>query len=77
MYEHLRVLHHAIDDGICVTAYYAFCFTDNVEWALGFSKRFGLVYVDFKSQERIVKESGKWYAKVIADNGFDLTEETI
>ena len=76
MYEHLRVLHHAIDDGICVTAYYAFCFTDNVEWALGFSKRFGLVYVDFKSQERIVKESGKWYAKVIAENGFELAEGT-
>ena len=38
--------------------------------------RFGLVYVDFKSQERIVKESGKWYAKVIAENGFELAEGT-
>lgn len=70
MYEHLKILHKAQQDGLNVTAYYAFCFTDNVEWALGFTKRFGLVYVDFKTQERIVKESGKWYAKVAADNGF-------
>ncbi len=72
MYEHLKVLKRAIDDGMNVTGYYAFCFTDNVEWALGFSKRFGLVYVDFKTQQRIPKESCKWYAKVAADNGFDV-----
>ena len=72
MYEHLKVLKRAIDDGMNVTGYYAFCFTDNVEWALGFSKRFGLVYVDFNTQQRIPKESCKWYAKVAAENGFDL-----
>lgn len=70
MHEHLLQINRAIKNGIRVTAYYAFCFTDNVEWALGFSKRFGLVYVDFSTQERIVKESGKWYSEVIANNGF-------
>jgi len=74
MKRHLTVLRRSIEDGVRVTAYYAFCFTDNVEWALGFSKRFGLVYVDFASQKRIVKESGKWYAKVLSENGFSMED---
>lgn len=41
---------------------------DNFEWAEGFSQRFGLAYVDFKSQHRTIKESGRWYAKVAAEN---------
>lgn len=71
MQRHLAVLRQAIEDGVRVTGYYAFCFTDNVEWALGFSKRFGLVYVDFTTQERIVKDSGRWYAAAAAENGFE------
>ncbi len=74
MHDHLKIIRKAIDDGLNVTAYYAFCFTDNVEWALGFSKRFGLVYVDFDTQERIVKESGKWYAAAARENGFEAAE---
>lgn len=74
MYDHLQVLHRAIEEGMNVSAYYAFCFTDNVEWALGFTKRFGLVYVDFHTQERIVKESCKWYARIAKDNGFELVK---
>lgn len=72
MYKHLIQIKKAIDEGVNVSAYFAFCFTDNLEWSLGFTKRFGLVYVDFKTQERIVKESGRWYSKVIRENGFDL-----
>ncbi len=72
MYKHLIQIDRAIRSGIRVTAYYAFCFTDNLEWSLGFTKRFGLVYIDFKTQERIVKDSGYWYSKVISENGFDL-----
>jgi beta-glucosidase len=75
MYNHLIQINKAIEEGIRVTAYYAFCFTDNLEWTLGFTKRFGLVYVDFKTQERIVKESGHWYSKVIRDNGFELVDK--
>jgi beta-glucosidase len=74
MYTHLAQLKRAMRAGVRVTAYYAFCFTDNLEWALGFTKRFGLVYVDFKTQERIVKDSGHWYSRVIRENGFELAE---
>ncbi|HET8905531.1 MAG TPA: family 1 glycosylhydrolase, partial [Ktedonobacterales bacterium] len=46
--------------------YFVWSLFDNYEWAEGYSKRFGLVYVDFATQRRIVKDSGKWYAGVIA-----------
>jgi beta-glucosidase len=42
---------------------------DNFEWAFGYTERFGIVYVDYTSQERTIKESGKWYKKVIGSNG--------
>jgi beta-glucosidase len=74
MYDHLIQIDRAMGAGVRVTAYYAFCFIDNLEWNLGFTKRFGLVYTDFKTQERIVKESGHWYSKVVRENGFDLTD---
>ena len=47
---------------------------DNFEWAEGYSQRFGLVYVDFAhDQQRSIKDSGHWYAKVAADNSVDAT----
>jgi beta-glucosidase len=41
---------------------------DNFEWAEGFSQRFGLAYLDFKTQQRTLKGSGRWYAQVAAEN---------
>jgi beta-glucosidase len=46
---------------------------DNFEWAEGYSKRFGIVYVDFDTQERIPKESAKFYSEVIKTSGANLT----
>jgi beta-glucosidase len=64
--EHLRAVGDAIDHGASVGGYFVWSLFDNYEWAEGYSKRFGLVYVDFATQRRIVKDSGKWYAGVIA-----------
>ncbi len=55
-----------------VTGYFYWSFTDNFEWALGYSKRFGLVYVDYETLERIPKKSAYWYKKVIETNGEEL-----
>lgn len=45
---------------------------DNFEWALGYDRRFGIVYVDYETQERIVKDSAKRYAEIISANGTNL-----
>jgi beta-glucosidase len=66
--EYLHALAHAIADGADVRGYHAWSLMDNFEWAEGFSQRFGLAYTNFRTQERIIKASGKWYAGVTAQN---------
>jgi beta-glucosidase len=66
--QYLQALARAIADGADVRGYHAWTLLDNFEWAEGFSQRFGLAYVDFKTQQRTIKESGKWYARVAARN---------
>lgn len=58
----------AIQDGVDVRGYFVWSLLDNFEWAHGFTKRFGLIYVNYETQERIIKDSGKWYAEVIGKN---------
>jgi beta-glucosidase len=66
--EYLAALSRAIADGADVRGYHAWSLIDNFEWSEGFSQRFGLAYVDFKTRQRTIKESGRWYAKVAAGN---------
>jgi beta-glucosidase len=65
---HLAAVHGAIADGVPVKGYFAWSLLDNFEWAEGYAKRFGLVYVDFGTRQRILKRSGEFYASVVADN---------
>ncbi len=67
--DHLVQMQRAIQDGVPVRGYFVWSLLDNFEWALGYSKRFGVIYVDFTTQQRIVKDSGWWYAQVIRENG--------
>ena len=67
---YLGALHEAIEAGADVRGYHAWSLLDNFEWAEGYDQRFGLVHVDFATGQRTVKESGRWYARVAAENGF-------
>lgn len=66
LYEHIGAL---CESGLPVWRYYHWCFTDNFEWLEGFSARFGLVYVDYLTQERKIKKSGVFYKKMIEERG--------
>lgn len=67
--RHLRALGEAIERGCNVRGYFAWSLLDNLEWSLGYSKRFGLVHVDFASQRRTPKASARFYTSVIAAHG--------
>jgi beta-glucosidase len=64
--DHLRVVRSAIEDGCDIRGYFVWSLLDNFEWAYGYSKRFGLVYVDYPTQQRIPKSSYRWYRDLIA-----------
>jgi beta-glucosidase len=66
--NHLTNLHRAVDEGYPVKGYFLWSLLDNFEWADGFSKRFGVHYVDFKTLKRTPKLSAEWYTDVIAKN---------
>src|ERR1043166_7031983 len=55
-----------MDQGVPVKGYYLWSLLDNFEWAYGYGKRFGIVYVDYPTQRRIPKDSAHWYAEVSA-----------
>jgi len=65
---HLAELARAVRDGADVRGYHAWSLMDNFEWAEGYSQRFGMVYVDYRDQRRIVKDSGHWYSRVAKTN---------
>jgi len=67
--EHLLVLNKAIADGMDIRGYQYWSLLDNFEWAQGYTKRFGLVRVDYETLERTIKDSGHWFAQVIRDSG--------
>lgn len=75
--DHLLSIESAIARGADVRGYFQWSLMDNFEWAEGFNKRFGIVHVDFDTQVRTVKESGKWYSKVIETNGENLTRRFV
>lgn len=67
---YLRNCLRAIEEGVPLKGYFAWSLLDNFEWAFGYSKRFGMIYVDYETQQRIPKDSAAWYSQLIRNNGF-------
>ncbi|HSX61827.1 MAG TPA: GH1 family beta-glucosidase [Tahibacter sp.] len=72
--RHLRAVQQARADGCDIRGYFAWSLLDNFEWSLGYSKRFGIVHVDFATQRRTLKSSARRYAAVIASRGGVLSD---
>lgn len=68
LHDHLVELRKAMREGVKVNGYFVWSLMDNFEWAYGFSKRFGLIYVDYETLKRYPKDSAYWYEKVIRRN---------
>lgn len=68
LHDHLAAVHAAIEAGAPVGGYFVWSLLDNFEWAEGYRRRFGIVYVDYATQARTIKRSGRWFAEVVAGN---------
>jgi len=67
--EHLSFAHKAMEEGVRLKGYFVWSLMDNFEWTYGYSKRFGLIHIDYPTQKRIFKESAYWYKRVVENNG--------
>jgi beta-glucosidase len=72
LHGHLAACHRAIKEGVPLEGYFAWSLMDNFEWAYGYAQRFGLVHVDYETQQRTIKDSGKYYAEIIRRGGLSL-----
>ncbi|MDE6031060.1 MAG: family 1 glycosylhydrolase, partial [Oscillospiraceae bacterium] len=70
--RYLREYKRAADDGIELNGYYVWSLTDNFEWGHGYNQRFGITYIDYGTQKRIIKDSGMFIKDVIKCNGENL-----
>jgi beta-glucosidase len=64
--RHIAAAGEALAAGVPLSGYYVWSLLDNFEWSLGYSRRFGLVHVDFATQRRTLKDSARWYAQLTA-----------
>jgi beta-glucosidase len=69
--DHFIAAHDAIDQGVDLRGWFVWAFLDTWEFSLGFKGRFGLIHIDYDSLTRTVKDSGRWFAQVMAGNGFE------
>lgn len=72
--DHFSAAHRAIGAGVPLQGYFVWSLIDNFEWELGYTQRFGIVWVDYATQQRLPKDSALWYKQVIAANAVDVSE---
>jgi beta-glucosidase len=72
--RHAAAVRQAVTDGADVRGFFLWSYMDNFEWGFGFSKRFGMSWVDYRTQKRVLKDSGRWYSKAARENGFPVSD---
>ena len=72
--KHLGSIAEMIGRGMDIRGYFAWSLMDNFEWAEGYAKRFGIVHVDYETQERTIKDSGRWYASLVKSHREGILE---
>ena len=72
--RHFRAAHRALAEGVDLRGYFVWSLLDNFEWSFGYSKRFGIIHVDYETLERTPKDSARWYAKVTRANGIGVAD---
>jgi beta-glucosidase len=70
--DHLNAAREAMEQGVQLCGYFVWSLLDNFEWSHGYSRRFGIVHVNYDTQERTIKSSGKYYSKVVRTNGASI-----
>ena len=73
--RHLGELRATIDRGVPVEGYFCWSLLDNFEWTFGYRPRFGLVHVDYATQQRVVKDSGRWFARLLGGRAADAASQ--
>jgi beta-glucosidase len=73
--RYLLQVDRALQEGADVRGYFVWTLLDNFEWARGMRPRFGLIYVDYPTQRRVLKDSARWYRSLIESNGRLLGEQ--
>ena len=71
---HIAAIHQAIKAGVPVAGYFIWSLMDNFEWAFGYTKRFGIVYVDYPTQQRLLKDSAHWYQRFLEGTHSNTTQ---
>jgi beta-glucosidase len=68
LHRHVQAAHRALELGVPLRGYFAWSLLDNFEWAHGYTQRFGLIHVDFDTQQRIIRDSGRWWSELARSN---------
>ena len=70
--DHLAAAQRAVQAGVPLAGYFVWSLMDNFEWAKGYTQRFGIVWTDYATQQRLPKQSALWYKGVMAENGVEV-----
>jgi beta-glucosidase len=68
--NHFAAAHRAVQAGVPLKGYFVWSLLDNFEWARGYNQRFGIIWIDYQTQQRVIKDSARWYQDVIRQGGF-------